>query len=29
MMIKIALGLIVGAAIGYGVNLVTTQFGMG
>jgi len=28
-MMKIALGLFLGAAIGYGVNLITLQLGMG
>jgi uncharacterized membrane protein (Fun14 family) len=29
MMTKIGLGLILGAAIGYGVNLITSQLGVG
>jgi hypothetical protein len=29
MMVKVSLGLILGAVIGYGVNLITTQLGMG
>ena len=28
-MMKIALGLLLGAAIGYGVNLITSHLGMG
>jgi len=28
-MIKVGLGLILGAAIGYGVNLITSQLGVG